>query len=430
MTSLSKTASGHPAPRGEATVRGRPFRLLWGGQTVSVLGDGIALLALPLLVLDHSGGPVLVALAAAPQPVAYALAGLLAGPLVDRLDVRRTMVVCDCARAALFALLTWLVWTGQGQIWSVLGLAVLAAVFGVIFDTAHAALVQELLDEDNLVAGSSRLEVSSQTGLLLGPVLAGLLTALVGLEACLLANTVSYAASIAAVVAISGRRRGTAQAVGLSWETVRTDLKQGLRHLWSHRLIRSVSGLQMIINFAVAVEALIVFFAARTLHGSSSAVSFVVCTAAVGGIAGAAVAEMAGRRWDSLKIIPAAVLALGCALVLAATATRIAWLAAANLAVGLATVLCTVHIRALRLRIVPPEFIGRVTSAARTAAVIAYPLGVLLAGALTEALHNDPRYAFAAAGVLMAGCALTAHRVLGRTAARGSSASPIPGQPS
>jgi MFS family permease len=394
------------------TVGGLPFRLLWSGQTVSVLGDGIALLALPLLVLERSGGPILAAVAAAPQPVAYAVGGLLAGPVVDRLDSRRLMIVCDVLRAALFGLLTWLALLDGTALWLLLTIALLAALCGVFFETAHAALIQEILDRESLVAGNSRLELSNQLGNLTGPVIAGVAATAASIDLCLLVNALTYVASVLTLAVIPGLRRAKGSP-GLAPSRLVADLRQGLRYLWSHRLIRALTGLQTLINFAVAAETLVVFFASRTLHGGSFAVSLVVASAAVGGITGAALAQAAGRRWEAVPIVLAAVTALGGALGLASLARNLFWLGTANLAIGACSVLATVHIRALRLRIVPPDMIGRITSVARTMAVIAYPVGIVLAGTLTGLAGDDPRYAFGVAGVLAVGCALAARNVVG-----------------
>jgi MFS family permease len=399
------------------TVRGAPFRLLWTGQTISVLGDGMALVAVPLLVLRLSGSPVLAALAAAVQPLAYLAAGLVAGPVVDRADSRVMMIGCDCLRAGLFGLMAWLVWVGAARPWSLLALAVAAACFGVVFDTAYAVLVQEMVDADNLLPANSRLELSNQLGLLVGPAVAGTAASVVGIQGCILLNALSYGGSILMLVAIRRDRRPARVNAALTFARVREELVAGLRLLAAHRVVRTISSLQALINFAVAAETLIIFYSVRTLHGSPVAVSLVVSGAAAGGMLGAALAGPLGRGRPEPAMIAWSVSALALALLAASAAWHLVWLGAANVGIGAASVLATVNIRTLRQRVVRPEFLARVTSAARTVAVVAYPAGAVLAGLLTSAAGGNPRPAFAAAGVLGLASAALAHRLRRRNEA-------------
>ncbi|MEW9528642.1 MFS transporter [Microbispora sp. NPDC049125] len=409
-----------PAPpeseRGHRT-RDLPFLLLWGGQSVSAAGDGMALLALPLLVLQQTSSPVLAALAATPQTIAYLLSGLFAGAVADRLDPRRLMLWCDTVRLALFSLLTGLALAGAAPVAVLLGLAVAAAVFGVLFDTAHAALLQGILRPSHLVAGNSRLELTTQLGLLAGPALAGAVAAGFGLGSCLLVNAASYGVSVVTLWllprgAVKRDIRG-----GLTVRGAAADLREGLGYLRRHRLVRAVCSLQVVINFVLAVETLVVFYAVHTLDGGPGGASLALAAGAAGGVLGAAAAGPAGRRFPAHNLIGGALLVLAAALVAASAASSAVWLAAANAAIGLTSVLATVHIRALRQRVVPPELIGRVTATARTFAVAAYPLGAVVAGQLTALAGNSPRVPFAVAGLLGAGAVVVGYRTGLRPAA-------------
>jgi len=85
------------------------------GQAVSLLGDGLAVLAIPLLVLDLTSSPLISGLSAASMTLGYLVVGLPAGVLVDRLDAWRVLVTMDAARTAAFASL-YLLWvTGAAR---------------------------------------------------------------------------------------------------------------------------------------------------------------------------------------------------------------------------------------------------------------------------------------------------------------------------
>ena len=85
-------------------ARDRNFAVFWAGQTFSVLGDAVAVIAIPLLVLDATGSLARMGLVTALVGGGSLVAGVAAGPLVDRLDRRRLMIRCDLGRAFLYAL--------------------------------------------------------------------------------------------------------------------------------------------------------------------------------------------------------------------------------------------------------------------------------------------------------------------------------------
>jgi MFS family permease len=99
-----------------------PRGVFLSGQAVSLLGDGLAVLAVPLLVLDLTRNPLVSALSAASVTVGYLMVGLPAGVLVDRLDAWRVLLVTDALRAAAFAALFGFATAGLLTVWLVLAL--------------------------------------------------------------------------------------------------------------------------------------------------------------------------------------------------------------------------------------------------------------------------------------------------------------------
>src|SRR5262249_52762521 len=124
-----------------ATMRGVrwPSRVFLSGQAVSLLGDGLAVLAIPLLVLDLTRSPLISGLSAASMTLGYLAVGLPAGVLVDRLDAWRVLVTMDTARTAAFAAL-YLLWvTGAARLWVIMAIALAAGAASVFFETGPSA---------------------------------------------------------------------------------------------------------------------------------------------------------------------------------------------------------------------------------------------------------------------------------------------------
>src|SRR6516225_12221005 len=116
-----------PAQPGQAGQLGGgrwPRGVFLSGQAVSLLGDGLAVLAVPLLVLDLTRNPLVSALSAASVTIGYLMVGLPAGVLVDRLDAWRVLLVTDALRAAAFAALFGFATAGLLMVWLVLAIAI------------------------------------------------------------------------------------------------------------------------------------------------------------------------------------------------------------------------------------------------------------------------------------------------------------------
>jgi MFS family permease len=137
---LAHPAGGEPVPARPAVNRrplsGRRSRrrgVFLSGQAVSLLGDGLAVLAIPLLVLDLSRSPLILGLSAASVTAGYLAVGLPAGVLVDRMDPWRVLMLMDAARAVLFACLFACATSGLMTVWLVLLIAFGAGACAVFF---------------------------------------------------------------------------------------------------------------------------------------------------------------------------------------------------------------------------------------------------------------------------------------------------------
>jgi MFS family permease len=381
-------------------------RLFVPGQIVSLLGDGLAVLAIPLLVLQLTHNPVAAALAATPRTVGYLVAGLPAGPLVDRADPWHVLIVADLVRAAIFVVLFVLTVARVGSVGAILALAFAAGVAGVFFETALAIAVRDICRDRELVRTNAVLETASQTALLLGPPTVGLLAAAVGLGAALLLEAATFLVSLATLWGTCRRLPEPADRPDpVSWRRFGAEFRAGLRYLAVSSAMGALAVLQVVTNLCLAVQTLIVFFARDYLGSASGLVGVLVAAGGIGGILGAATAPVAMTRFRPVPLCVAAVLLIGIALATAGLAPNIWWLALGNAVLIWADVLASIVVRTLRQRLVPRELLGRVTSAMRTVVLAAAPAGAVLAGLLTHLAGNNPRPVFLAAAVLIGVCA-------------------------
>src|ERR1035441_8733304 len=203
-------------------------RVFIGGQAVSMLGDGLAVLAIPLLVLRSTGSPVLAALASAPRSVGYLAAGI---------DPWRVLVAADIVRASIFLGLFVLTGLHRMAVWPVLALAFTAGTATVFFETSLTIAVRDLFTGPRLQSANSSLEAANQSGQVLGPAIAGLLAAAGLLHVAVLIDAMTFIVSLASLATLRGayrvaHRPGRAAA---SWAALRREFVDGIRYLMATR---------------------------------------------------------------------------------------------------------------------------------------------------------------------------------------------------
>jgi hypothetical protein len=369
-----------------------------------VLGDGLAVLAIPLMVLDLTRNPLLSALSAASVTVGYLLVGLPAGVLVDRLDPWRVLIAMDAARTLLFAGLYALSVAGVLGVWLILVLALFAGACAVFFESALVVVVKDLFAVAGLMGANSVLELASQISLIAGPAIVGVLAAAGGITLALLADALTFAVSLVSLVTVArSRPRSTrshrARPAGRPVPEFAASLREGLRYLLTARTLLVLTAVQVVVNLCLSVEKLIIYDARQTLGLSPPLVGLVVAAGGAGGLAGALCAAPLARWAGEIRLVLLAIAAAGASVATMCLASSAVTLAAANLGYGAALVVASLVNRTQRQRLVPRDLLGRVTSTVRVLFLAVDPLGVVAAGAATVALGGDPRPVFLVAGV-------------------------------
>jgi MFS transporter len=379
-----------------------PSRVFLSGQAVSLIGDGLAVLAIPLLVLGLTRSPLISALSAATETLGYLVVGLPAGVLVDRLDAWRVLVAMDTARMAAFAAL-YLLWvTGAARLWVIMTIALAAGAASVFFDTALVVVVKDLFPGPGLIRANSALELASQAALVAGPAVVGVLAAAGQLGAALLADAATFAVSLVTLLAVRGRVPPRPGRPGGGWRALAAEFRAGLGYLLSVRVLVVMTAVQVIVNLCLATEKLMFFYARDTLGLSAAGVGAVIAAGGAGGVAGALSASRLSARVGPIRLVVLTVAASGLAIGSVSATGSVVTLAAANLAYLWAITVASLANRTYRQLLVPRHLLGRVTSTVRLLFLTADPIGVVLAGSLTAALGGNPRPVFLAAGALVA----------------------------
>ena len=381
------------------------FRRFWAGQTVSLFGDQISLLALPLvavLVLDAGAADMGYLAAAALAP--HLLFSLPAGVWLDRVARRRRiMIAADLLRAALVASVPLAYALDALTFAQLYAVAFLTGSLAVAFDISYSTIFVSVVPRPDYVEANALLNGSRSLSFVGGPSLAGFLVQLVGAPATLVADAISYLAS----ALFLGRVQASEPPLAPGHDgSVRARVAEGVRFIADHPIFRpSLLAVATINLFNFMFFALFVLYATRGLGIAPGTLGLVLGAGAVGGILGALVASRIGRR---LGIGGA--FALGCVLfpaplVLVPLADGPEWLVlgmlfAAEFLSGLGVMILDINAGAIIPALTPHRLRSRATGAFRFVNYGVRPLGALIGGALGSAIGLRPTLWIATVGAI------------------------------
>ena len=160
-------------PRRNSVFANHNFRLLFGGSTISMLGDQFTLVALPWLVLKLTGNPAALGLVLATMALPRALFMLIGGAVVDRLSPRRVLIAARGVNAMLVALLAVLVLLGDIHMWLVYAIALGIGLSTAFAYPAGSAILPQLVSREQLQPANALVMGMRQLSMFIGPALAG-----------------------------------------------------------------------------------------------------------------------------------------------------------------------------------------------------------------------------------------------------------------
>ncbi len=193
---MAEIASG----RMLGALRHRNYRLFFTGQIVSTVGTWMQSVAMPWLALELTHSGVLVGLVLAAQFTPILVAGQVGGMVADRFHKRNVLLATQSAFTLPPLVLFLLTATGHAQYWMVIVAALAAGIINVFDVPARQAFVVEMVGKQDLTNAIALNSSVFNASAVIGPSLAGVVIAFLGVPLCFLANSVSYLAAIAALL--------------------------------------------------------------------------------------------------------------------------------------------------------------------------------------------------------------------------------------
>jgi predicted MFS family arabinose efflux permease len=368
--------------------RARDFRLVWGGGLVNDIGDWLLLVALPVYVFIKSGSGSATAILFVVELVAALALGPVGGSLVDRWDLRRTLIVTNVAQAITLAPL--LAVTGD-RIWPAYLVVGAQAMLTQINNPASVALLPRVVAPDHLTVANAANSTSSSLARLIGSPLGGLAVGLGGIGAVVVIDGLSFIAVAVATWFVRADTTPITTDVDTG-EVVTTGVRAGVRAISGHRSLRSLILVDAIGQIAQGFFlVLFVVFVVRRLDGGGIDVGIIRGSMAVGAIVSAAVIGKFADHFEPITLLTAGYFGMGAISLVfwnAPTVTTELWvymvvfglsgIPGSALGIGLFTAV---------QRLSPSGMLGRVVGMAGALDALARAAGSLLAGVLVSRVH-------------------------------------------
>jgi len=377
MALTSVSPANVSAPSVEHPLKSPNYRLWLVGGTISLLGDQFYLVALPWLVLQHTGSAVAMGAIMMAGAIPRAALMLMGGAVSDRISARKVMMTTAAARTICVTVMALLVWLRVLQTWELYLLVVAFGVADAFAAPAQSAYMPSLVRREQLVAASSTSQSAAQLTTIVGPAPAGLVIQALGVAWAFVLDAISFLFIIGALWKLPDPPR-TASARKAIWRSI----AEGIASVAKDVPLRSLMLLAIAMNFCLSgpIAVGLAYFT-KTMLGSPAAYGALISALAAGSLVGTVLAGVWKVRRRGVLILLGAVV-LGLCLSSIALADR-SWSVGAILAVmGAAAGILNVHIGAWAMQRIDATVRGRVSSVLMLAAYGVAPISFGVAGFL------------------------------------------------
>ncbi|HET7480926.1 MAG TPA: MFS transporter [Rubrobacteraceae bacterium] len=384
---------------------GPEYRKLWTASTISNLGDGITLVAGPLLAASLTRDPVLVAGLTFAQQLPWLLFSLLSGALVDRLDRRLLMASVDAFRTGVIGILGLAVLTGWASLPLMYGVFFLLGTAETLFANASLSIMPSMVQKEQLEKANGQMFAAELvTNQFAGGPVGGALFAVAAAFPFLI-DAGTFAASSALILALRGRFR-VVRPDGVQKAGILVEIAEGIGWLARHRLLLALAVMLGAGNLTFsATFSVMVLFAQDTLGLGSFGYGVLMTAGGVGGFFGSLLAGRVGGWIGTGRALFLVMLIQGpmfAGIALSGNPVVVALIWAVG---GFAAFAWNVLTFALRQTLIPDRLLGRVTSVYRLAGVGSGAFGALIGGLLAKHFGLSAPFWFSAAVMILAALA-------------------------
>jgi MFS family permease len=368
------------AQKAPSVFASRAFRQYFIGQSLSLLGDGLRTLAVPLLAFHLTHSALSTAAAFIFEVVPFSLFSLVGGSLADRLDRRKLMIGCDAIRFAVMAFFAVAYWQHFLTLPMIYVGLIVISICAAAFLGGQSSSIPYLLGRERSTEAMGFLIASENMSYLITPVVGGAVFAFFGPLPALTINALTYLASQFSLALIPSLGPDSVQGVP-SPRHLADDVALGFRHLWNDVGMRAQALAAFAFNvFGFGCYAIMIPFLKKGFGASDQVVGIFFGISAAGAVVGAWFASRWSQRWPFGRALTIAYV-LDALLFLPVVLVRNVWLVAVFWAASNTVANFEIaQIIGFRMRVTPEHMVGRVMGAVRLFVLSGIAPGVLVFG--------------------------------------------------
>jgi MFS family permease len=307
---------------------------------------------------------------------------------MDRVDRKRAMILLDSLNTLVILSIPLVAQFGHLNVWLIYAVAFVQSTIFIAFSAGEFAAIPSLVSTDDLVTANGRIQATYSAAQVAGPLLAGTLVSFLPLAWVMAFDAASFAVSAISLSLIRGSFNTTRDEPKEA-TTILHDVREGLRYVLGHPVLRNISVMMALINFVNAgAFALLVLFATDRLGASKFQIGMLFAAGSAGVVVTGLLAGGLRKRFSFTALALTSLMLMGACLVVFA-GMRWYWAAlplwAASSGLG---ILFNINTGSLRQAIVPNHLLSRVMSIASVLAWSAIPAGALVAGWVTSETGN------------------------------------------
>jgi MFS family permease len=385
------------------SLRTYNFRLYASGQALSLIGTWMQRLGQEWLVLDLTGSGSWLGVVAALQFLPLLLIGPWGGLIADRVDKRKLLLATQTTAGLLAAMLGVVTLSGAVQLWMVMVFALALGVVTALDNPTRQAFVVEMVGQDDVTNAVTLNSVMVNAARAIGPAVAGLMIASVGMAPTFLLNAASYALVVAALWAMNTDllERGMRAVRGPG------QLREGFRYVARRPALRTPLVLMVVAGmFAYEFTVTLPLLARYAFDGDARTLGILNSAFGIGAVVGGLVTASRDKPTDRSLLLAA--VSFGTLLLLTSVAPTLWIAAAALLATGAVSITFLASANSLLQLRAPAEYRGRIMSLWAIALMGTTPIGAPIVGWLGQVAGARASLAVGGAATVLAAAVVQA----------------------
>lgn len=358
------------------------FRYYAIGMIVSMIGTWMQNIALPWLAYDLTHSALMLSLIGVCQFTPVLVLSLFAGVMIDQYDKKTLIMLAQAAFMVLTLILGVLTATGRIQLWHIFILSALMGVVNTVDMPARQAFIIELVGKQDLMNAIALNATIFNSSRLIGPAIAGLVMASVGIATCFYINSISFAAVLLSLFFIHPVQRSTASRTR---RRIMPEILDGLRAIRSSPiLLEAIALLAVVTTFGPNFNVLLPVYVRQVLHLEETAYGLLMSFVGLGSLIGGIFVAVTSRRGPRRAFLTLAPLAVGAILVAAGFAGSYVLMSLLLIINGLAFSVFAANANSTLQLNCSDAHRGRVMSVYALVFSGSTPIGNLYAGAFTD----------------------------------------------